>query len=112
MAEHKQVVHKYRVDAATGHTMITEVVPIRTLIAKGRPTVNIRAGRFEYDDGTEIPRHLVEQYGLDPDMKNGAPTHMDPPPEVLKILGEAKEEALKEWAYDIKGGPRRSKKGR
>ena len=110
MAKLDRIIHKYVVDEASGAVTVKEVKPIRTLMAKGRPDIHIQGGDYFYDGGELVPKADLIRFGLDPEMTEGAPTRMLPPPEVMEILAEGEEEALKEWAYDMKGGPKRGRK--
>ena len=97
-------IHKYEIDPTSGKATLMEVKPIRTLMAKGRPNINIQAGRYYFDSGEEIPAEELKSYGLDPEMKDGVPTHLEPSKEVLAELGSNKVDALKNFARDIQKG--------
>ena len=79
-------IHKYEIDPVSGKATLKEVRPIRTLMAAGRPNVNIQAGRYYYDSGEEIPEAELKAMGLDPEMKDGVPTHLAPNPIVVEEM--------------------------
>lgn len=90
--------HMWKVDPKSGVAVIEGKKPYKRLVARGRPTLMLRDGKYFYEDGTELSEEKLIEFGL----KEGADIKeavvMTPPKEVQDILDARNKEAQIDWA--------------
>ena len=90
--------HIYKIDPKSGAAVIDRTQPYKRLVARGRPTLMLRDGKYFYEDGVELSEAKLAEFGL----KAGADTKeaviMTPPKEVQDILEVRSKEAQIDWA--------------